>query len=82
MVVGAALLGALTHQPFAAANTPTAPSKSFVGHFTGVNSLTFSNVVCLLYATSVFIGALLYPRCRIDSPAPVIPPTAGCGPGR
>ena len=60
VIVGAALLGALTHQSFAVAKRPTAPSRSFVGRFTGVNSPTFNNVVCLLYAVSVLIGALLY----------------------
>jgi hypothetical protein len=66
VLVGAALLGALTHQSFAVAKKPTGPSKSFVGRFTGVNSPSFTNVVCLLYAVSVLFGALLYPRYRID----------------
>jgi hypothetical protein len=56
----------LTHQSFAVAKKPTGPSKSFVGRFTGVNSPSFTNVVCLLYAVSVLFGALLYPRYRID----------------
>ena len=66
VLVGAALLGALTHQAFAVAKRPSAPARTFVGRFTGVNSPTFTNVVCLLYAASVLIGALLYPRYRID----------------
>ena len=57
VLVGAALLGALTHQSFAVAKRPTAPGRTFVGRFRGVNSPTFTNVVCLLYATSVLIGA-------------------------
>jgi hypothetical protein len=66
VIVGAALLGALTHQAFAVGRRPTAPGKGFVTRFRGVNSPTFTNVVCLLYAASVVIGALLYPRYRID----------------
>ena len=66
VLVGAALLGALTHQAFAVARRPTVPGRTFVSRFTGVNSPTFTNVVCLLYATSVLIGGLLYPRYRID----------------
>jgi hypothetical protein len=66
VLVGAALLGALTHQSFAVAKRPTAPGRTFVSRFRSVNSPTFTNVVCLLYATSVLIGALLYPRYRID----------------
>jgi hypothetical protein len=66
VLVGAALLGALTHQSVAVARRPTAPGRTFVSRFRSVNSPTFTNVVCLLYATSVLIGALLYPRYRID----------------
>ena len=66
VLVGAALLGALTHQAFAVAKRQSAPARTFVGRFTGVNSPTFTNVVCLLYAASVLIGAFLYPRYRID----------------
>ena len=66
VIVGAALLGAPTHQAFAVARRPGSPSRSFVGRFRGVNSPTFTNVVCVLYAASVVIGALLYPRYRID----------------
>jgi hypothetical protein len=60
------LLGALTHQAIAVAKRPTGPSKTFVGRFRSVHTPTFTNVVCLLYAASVLIGALLYPRYRID----------------
>jgi hypothetical protein len=66
VLVGAALLGALTHQAFAVGRRPKTPGTSFVGRFRGVNSPTFTNVVCLLYAVSVLLGALLYPRYRID----------------
>jgi hypothetical protein len=66
VIVGAALLGALTHQAFSVTRRPTAPARTFVGRFRGVNSPTFTNVVCLLYAVSVLFGALLYPRYRID----------------
>ena len=66
VVVGAALLGALTHQALAVGRRVTAPGRSFVGRFRGVNTPTFTNVVCILYAVSVLIGGLLYPRYRID----------------
>jgi hypothetical protein len=66
VIVGAALLGALTHQAVAVGRRPAAPGRTFVNRFRGVNSPTFTNVVCALYATSVVIGALLYPRYRID----------------
>lgn len=66
VLVGAALLGALTHQAVAVGRRPATPGRTFVGRFRGVHSPTFTNVVCALYAASVLIGALLYPRYRID----------------
>jgi hypothetical protein len=67
VVVGAALLGALTHQSFSVARTvPTAAGKGFAGRFTGVNSPTFTNAIVVLFALSVLLGGLLYPRYRID----------------
>ena len=67
VLVGAALLGAITHQAFSVARrTPIAPPRSFVGRFRGVNSPTFTNVVVLLFAVNVVLGALLYPRYRVD----------------
>jgi hypothetical protein len=67
VLVGAALLGALTHQAFAVARrTPTSPPRSFVGRFRGVNTPTFTNVIVILYVVSVVFGGLLYPRYRVD----------------
>lgn len=67
VVVGGALLGALTHQSLSVARRPpTAPARGFVDRFRGVNSPTFTTAVVVLYAASVVIGALLYPRYRID----------------
>lgn len=67
VIVGAALLGALTHQSFAVARgAPTAPGGGFVNRFRGVNSPAFTNAVVVLFAVSVLIGALLYPRYRVD----------------
>jgi len=66
VLCGAALLGALTHQAFSVARRPTAPARSFVDRFRGVNSPTFTNVVCLLFFVSFVLGSLLYPRYRID----------------
>ena len=65
----AALLGAITHQSFSVAQRrPTSPgtSRGFVKRFTGVNSPAFTNAIVLLFAVNVLLGALLYPRYRID----------------
>jgi hypothetical protein len=67
VLVGAALLGAITHQAFAVSSRKqTAPPRSFVDRFRGVNSPTFTNVIVLLYVVSVLCGGLLYPRYRVD----------------
>ncbi len=66
VLVGAALLGALTHQAFSVARKPSAPPRSFVERFRGVNSPTFTNVIVLLFITNVILGGLLYPRYRVD----------------
>jgi hypothetical protein len=66
VLVGAALLGALTHQSFSVARKPVAPPRSFIERFRGVNSPTFTNVVVLLFVANVTLGGLLYPRYRVD----------------
>jgi hypothetical protein len=66
VLVGAALLGALTHQSFSVSRKPVAPPRSFVQRFRGVSSPTFTNVVVLLFFTNVVLGGLLYPRYRVD----------------
>ena len=66
VLVGAALLGALTHQAFSVARKPSAPPRSFVERFRGVNSPTFTNVIVLLFIANVILGGLLYPRYRVD----------------
>ena len=53
VVVGAALLGALTHQSLSVARAkPTAPGRGFVERFRGVNSPTFTAAVVVLFALS------------------------------
>jgi len=66
VLVGAALLGAITHQAFSVARRPTSLGRNFVGRYVGVNSPTFTNVIVLLFAVNVVLGGLLYPRYRVD----------------
>jgi hypothetical protein len=65
-LVGAALLGAITHQAFSVARKPKSPAQSFIGRFRGVHSPTFTNAIVLLFIAASVLGALLYPRYRID----------------
>jgi hypothetical protein len=67
VIVGAALLGALTHQSLAVGRRAQGPpGRGVVDRFRSVNSPTFTNTVVVLYAMSVVLGGLLYPRYRID----------------
>lgn len=67
VIVGAALLGALTHQSLAVGRRATAPSGGgVINRFRSVSSPAFTNSVVVLYALSVLLGGLLYPRYRID----------------
>ena len=65
-VVAAALLGALTHQAFSVARRPGSSPQSFIDRFRTVHSPVFTNVVVLLFAVSMVLGGLLYPRYRVD----------------
>jgi hypothetical protein len=66
-LVSVALLGAVTHQAFSVARRrPVAASRNFVDRFRGVNSMAFTNIIMLLFASSAVLGALLYPRYRVD----------------
>ena len=61
------LLGSLTHQAFSVSRRKAgAPGQSFVNRYRGVNSPTFTNVVVLLFVATSVLGALMYPRYRID----------------
>ncbi len=65
-LVGAALLGAITHQAFSVGRRPTTPGQNFVQRFLGVNSPTFTNTIVLLFFAASVLGGLLYPRYRVD----------------
>jgi hypothetical protein len=66
VLIAVALVGAITHQAFSVARRRPAPSRNLVDRFRNVNSTTFSNTVILLFAANAVLGALLYPRYRVD----------------
>jgi hypothetical protein len=66
VLVSVALLGAITHQAFSVGRRAASPGQTFVRRFLGVKALTFGNAVVLLFAVSVVLGGLLYPRYRVD----------------
>lgn len=66
VLVSAALMGAITHQAFAVGRRPTAPGQTFIRRFLGVNSLTFTSVVVLLFVATSVLGGFIYPQYRVD----------------
>lgn len=66
VLVSVALIGAVTHQAFSVGRKPAPGPQGFVGRFRGVNSMTFTNAIILLYVVSSLLGGLLYPRYRVD----------------
>lgn len=65
-LVGAALLGALTHQVIAALGKARRPSGSFVARYAGVNAGAFSKAIVVLYVVQFTLGALIYPAYRLE----------------
>ncbi|MGB7219827.1 MAG: hypothetical protein WBD07_13595 [Vicinamibacterales bacterium] len=66
-LLAVALLGALTHQAFSVARSkPASGGHSFVDRYRRVNSPTFTNAIILLFVATSILGALMYPRYRID----------------
>lgn len=65
-LVGVALLGAITHQLVSLLRRGGARSDSFVARYAGVNQRVFTMAVVGLFAAQVALGALIYPRYRLD----------------
>ncbi len=65
LVVGTALLGALTHQATSLLRRRSA-ARSFVQRYAAVEPRTFPRAVVALYAANVTIGALIYPAYRLQ----------------
>ncbi len=63
--VAVALMGALTHQTVSAIWPPKSPGNGFFTRFRATRTMTYTNVILILYALEVTLGALLYPAYRI-----------------
>jgi hypothetical protein len=66
VLVGAALMGALTHQAFSSTRRPPQNPGTFVSRFRGVHAPAFATVVVVLYAFSCVFGGVIYARYRVD----------------
>jgi hypothetical protein len=66
VVVGTALVGALSHQAASMLRRHPAAGRSFVERYSAVNTDAFTLAVVVLYAANVAIGAIIYPAYRLQ----------------
>jgi hypothetical protein len=65
-LVAVALLGAITHQAVSMFRRRAARTDSFADRYTGVAQKTFTVAVVSLYVTAIVMGAIIYPKYRLD----------------
>lgn len=63
-LVAVVLLGALTHQAFAAC-WPARQADGFVSSFRAVSGARYTNVIIALYLVSALLGGIIYPTYRL-----------------
>ena len=65
-LLGVALLGAITHQAFAAAVKRAEIRKpNFMARFRATDASSYRNAIVILYAVVCLAGAILYPDYRV-----------------
>lgn len=60
------LLGAITHQAVAVSFPSRDRAKSFVASFRGVNGMTYTNAIILLFVVTAIMGMIIYPNYRLN----------------
>jgi hypothetical protein len=60
------LLGAITHQTVGAAWPVTKKGNGFFQSVRGVNGMSYTNAVIVLFAVTFAIGTIIYPTYRIN----------------
>lgn len=63
-LIAVVLLGALTHQAFAAC-WPARQADGFVSSFRAVSGARYTNVIIALYLISALLGGIIYPTYRL-----------------
>ena len=63
-LLAVALLGAVTHQAFAATANRAEPRKTFMARFRSTDPAAYRNAVVMLYVSVSLFGAILYPNYR------------------
>jgi hypothetical protein len=60
------LLGAITHQAVSVAWPRRDRSASFVASFRGVNGMTYTNAIVVLFLATAVLGSIIYPAYRLN----------------
>jgi hypothetical protein len=60
------LVGAITHQAVGVSWPVTKRSAGFVSAIRGVNGMTYTNVVVILFVVTFILGTIIYPTYRIS----------------
>ena len=63
-LLAVALIGAVTHQAFAASARRDARRRSFFSRFRATDASAYSTPVAILFVAVMIVGAILYPRYR------------------
>jgi hypothetical protein len=66
MLIAVTLIGALTHQALSVCWPNRDRSKSFVAAFRGVNGMTYTNAVIVLFLLTFVLGSIIYPYYRLN----------------
>jgi hypothetical protein len=60
------LLGAITHQALGLVAPPATGPRSFFGRFRSTHGPAYATPIVVLFTVTALVGALLYPKYRID----------------
>lgn len=66
MLLAITLLGAVTHQAVSVCWPSRGRSKSFVASFRGVNGMTYTNAIIVLFICTAILGSIIYPNYRLN----------------
>jgi hypothetical protein len=66
MLLAVTLLGAITHQAVSVCWPRRDRSQSFVASFRGVNGMTYTNAIIVLFIITFVVGAIIYPYYRLN----------------
>jgi hypothetical protein len=66
MLFAVTLLGAVTHQAVSVAWPSRDKTKSFISAFRGVNGMTYSNAIIILFLCTAILGSIIYPNYRLN----------------